>query len=142
MYIVKGGLFVSPYLFYTTTPVLLGGSAHAGRRAKAIWEAYHLTPHWFGRGRHWSLTAYAQKHTLPQKISLVSDTLLVQILIDFAKEQQDGNILVLIPCSKDAQEFLTRQKAVLETYFVILPHDTPLDDPLSLLIKNQRNELI
>lgn len=127
---------MSDYLYHTTTPILLDGKKTAGLLAKNIWRAYGLTSHWFGCGRHYLLTAYAQKHTLPHSPSTMPDDLLTQILIDFAKEQPMQQILVLVPCSTDAADYMSRQKDKLETYFLLFDRDVPMQNPLLLLTKH------
>lgn len=135
-------LNMSPYLYFTTTPVLLGGKRQAGRLARHLWQLYGRTSHWFGHGYHYLLTAYSEKHPLPRKISAMSDALLTQILIDFAKEQPEHPILPLIPCSDTATAYLERARSQLEPYFVIFPQEISAKDPLSLLLISQRNENI
>lgn len=126
---------MSDYLYYTALPVLLGGRREAGRRAKVIWRRYGLTPHWFGVGRHFLLTSHAHRHLIPKKIGQMSDTLLLQILLDHAKEQASDALLALLPCEENARAFLERQKDALEPFYAILPHDAPWDAPLSPLIE-------
>lgn len=130
---------MSSYLYYTIHPVLLGESTSAGRLAKAIRKKYRLTSHWFGVGYHLGLTAYAKRHPLPQPLRLISRPLLLQILLDHAKEQSADCICAILPCDKDAENFLLRQKEALDPFYVILPLQSPVGDPLASLIHETKS---
>lgn len=122
------------YLYTTVVPVLLGGGLPAGRAAREIHLRHEITPHWFAHRRGIGLWGCAQYHRLPRPVEEMSDSLLLQILLDFASEQ--SGLLVLYPCSSEAESFVIRKAETLESRFVILPLPKT-GDPLSrIVLKN------
>ncbi len=121
------------YLYATTTPILLDGKKLAGMMAMEIYVRHGLTSHWFGCGHSLGLTAYAKRHPLPSPLSRLSDDLILKILLDFSSE--NSGILVLYPCSPEAEAFVSRSMAALESHYVILPPAVS-GDPLAPLIQN------
>ena len=122
------------YLYTTVVPVLLGGGLPAGRAAREIHLRHEITPHWFAHRRGIGLWGCAQYHRLPRPVEEMSDSLLLQILLDFASEQ--SGLLVLYPCSSEAESFVIRKSETLESRFVILPLPKT-GDPLSrIVLKN------
>lgn len=122
----------SEYLYTTTVPVLLDGRRRAGAAAVEMYVRHGVRPHWFGRGISLSLAAYAQCRPLPAPLSSLSDEILVQILRDFAAEHE--GLLALYPCSPEAEAFLARTSALLESHYVILPPPCG-GDPLAPLVR-------
>lgn len=122
------------YLYTTVVPVLLGGGLPAGRAAREIHLRHEIIPHWFAHRRGIGLWGCAQYHRLPRPVEEMSDSLLLQILLDFASEQ--SGLLVLYPCSSEAESFVIRKAETLESRFVILPLPKT-GDPLSrIVLKN------
>lgn len=111
------------YLYHTTVPVLLDGKGKAGRIALELYRQHRLTSHWFGCGGSLLTVTYTQKHPLPCEFSRLSDGILTQILLDFARAQE-GKLLVLIPCSSAAREYVCRTAETLECGFVLLSTPT------------------
>lgn len=124
---------VTGYLYTTAVPVLLDGKAPARRLAWEMQLRHDIRPHWFGRGAGLHLLGAAWRHPLPRPLSRMSDGVLLQILLDFAAEQ--SGILLLYPCSPEAEAFVSRNAEVLETRYVILPV-SHRGDPLSPLVRN------
>ena len=120
------------YLYSTAVPVLLDGKVEAGRLAMEIYTRHGITPHWFGKGFDMNLTAYAARHPLPAPLPAISDSLLLQILLDFAHETP--GLLILYPCSPKAVIFTERVSSDLESHFVIALPQTGVD-PLGILIR-------
>lgn len=120
------------YLYATTIPVLLDGKRLAGAVAMEIYVRHGLTSHWFGRGHSLSIAAYAERHPLPASLSRLSDDLILKMLLDFSAEHP--GILALYPCSPEAEAFVGRSMAALESHYVVL---SPVvsDDPLAPLVK-------
>lgn len=135
------------YLYQPFVPVLLGGGTlSAIRTAARIGRRHDVVCHWFGR-RRLPLRGHLKYHPLPPLSSLSrrsrrsrrssahADAMLTQILLDFAHaEEAGGGFLSLLPCSPEAEAYLCRHRAALETAFVLLPSASPSDDPLRGLI--------
>ncbi len=119
------------YLYTTVIPVLLDGNAFAGRAARDIYLRHEIMPHWFGHRRCFGLWRCVKCHRLPRPVAEMSDSLLLQILLDFAAEQ--SGLLVLYSCSPEAEAFVSRKTQALESRFVILPLPDA-GDPLSLIV--------
>ena len=122
----------SEYLYMTAVPVLLGGAKVAGKVAADIYFRHDITAHWFGRGFDVKLMTYGERHPLPSAIEEISTELLLQILLDFAAEQ--NGLLALIPCDESAEAFTSKNANRLESRYVLLPLEKS-GDPLSRLIK-------
>ena len=127
-----------PMLFYTTVPILLGGSPRvAGHLAADIYTRHGISAHWYGRGWHLLLTLCAIRHPLSLPFSEGNDGILLRLLCDFEKRQRCiGGIPCLIPCSKEAALFLERKREILEERFVLLEHPEKGVDPLYRLVHN------
>lgn len=123
-------------LFYTTVPVLIGGSSRsAGRLAAMLYARHGVTVHWFGRGWHPLLSFYAKRHPVSIPLTNLHDRVWVQLLWGFEKQRRHtGGIPCLIPCSEDARLFLERTQSLLEDRFVILEHTEWGEDPLYGLV--------
>lgn len=119
------------YLYTTAVPVLLGGKTAAGRLAGEIYTRHGITPHWFGKGTDLGLLTYAARHPLPAPVADMSDPLLVQILLDFARE--NPGLLILYPCAPEAVAFTERMSAALECCYVVTR--PPEGDPLQVLVR-------
>lgn len=122
------------YLYTTVIPVLLGDASSAGKAARDIYMRHEITPHWFGRKRHILLGGCCRCHRLPRPLADMSDPLLLQILLDFAREQ--SGLLVLYPCSSEAEAFVLREKQALESRFVILSLPSTGDPLFPVVLKN------
>ncbi|MBE6585270.1 MAG: hypothetical protein E7645_01940 [Ruminococcaceae bacterium] len=123
------------YLYTTAVPVLLDGKVTAGRLASEMHLRHDIRPHWFGRGFDIRLLLSALRHPLPSALSRMSDGVLLQILLDFAATQ--SGILLLYPCSPEAEAFVGRNTEVLESRYVIL-HAPAVGDPLAPLVRCNR----
>ena len=125
-----------PLLFYTTTPVLLGGSPRdAGRLAALLYARHGITLHWFGRGWHPLTAVYASRHPVSLSPAEENDELWVRLLLDLAKAKRAaGGILCLIPGSEEAEAFLGRMRERLEEHFVMLDRPARGEDPLYGLV--------
>lgn len=123
-------------LFYTTVPILIGGSPRqAGRLAAKLYAAHGISLHWFGRGWHPLLSIYAERHPVSLPLTDVHDRVWVQLLWGFEKQQRHtGGIPCLIPCSEEARLFLERTRSLLEDRFVILDQTEWGEDPLYGLV--------
>ena len=122
------------YLYTTVIPVLLDGDATAGKIARDMYLRHEITAHWFGYKRGISLWGCSKCHRLPCAVTDMSDTLLLQILLDFAKEQ--SGLLVLYPCSPAAEAFILRRAKALESCFVIQRIPEAGDPLFPLVLKN------
>ncbi len=120
------------YLYTTVVPMLLGSGKKAWKTASEICLRHDVTPHWFGRGMDFRLMTRVKRHILPAPLFDMSDTLLLQILLDFAAEQ--CGLLVLVPCDEDAEDFVNRNLSALESRYVILAPVTE-GDPLAPLVR-------
>ena len=120
------------YLYATVVPVLLGSGPKARKTASSLYLRHAINPHWFGRGADFKLVVHVKRHLLPSPLWEMSDALLLQILLDFAAEQ--NGILVLVPCDESAEDFVNRNLPALESRYVIL---SPCDegDPLAPLVR-------
>lgn len=120
------------YLYQPFVPVLLGGGPSAAVRMAGRIRRYHgVVCHWFGR-RSMPLGGFIKRHPHP---TVLSDEALTRMLLDFAREKEAcGGFLSLLPCSSEAEAYLYRNRAVLETAFVLLPPPPPSGDPLRGLI--------
>ena len=125
-----------PVLFYTSAPVLLGGSPReAGKLAAMLYTRHGVTLHWCGRGWHPLAAAYAARHPVSLPMEEAQDSTWVRFLLDLAKERRStGGILCLIPGSDEAEAFLRRQACRLEEYFVLLERPARGEDPLYGLV--------
>ena len=130
----------SKWLMYTAFPVLLGDPKKAGRAAGMIWRRHRVVGVWCGRRRSLSLLLYARR--AGTDLRGLSDDFRVQALRDLAADRSlRTGLLALIPCSDDAQRFLSDHAAALEDRFVLLPmpcgEDGRMTDPLAPLIRSQ-----
>lgn len=124
------------FLFYTTLPVLLGGSPRAaGRLAAKTYAGHGVTLHWFGRGWHLLTAVYATRHAMSIPLREDQDAIWMRCLLDFAKEKRPlGGLLCLIPGSEEAESFLERTREQLEEYYVLLNRPAWDEDPLYGLV--------
>ncbi len=125
------------FLFHTAVPVLLDGTADAGRVARNLYCRHGITAHDFCPRRSLLLAIYAKHHhTLPYVEE--NDGVTLRLLIAFAKEQRSrGGILLLIPCSPAAKAFLERTRPRLDEDFIITESPTPAEDPLVCLLQGE-----
>ena len=125
-----------PMLFYTTIPVLLGGSPRAaGKLAAKLYASHGVTLHWFGRGWHPLSAIYTTHRPVHLPMGEAQDGAWTRLLLDFAKEKRPlGGLLCLIPGSAEAEEFLNRARERLDEHFVILERPLRGDDPLYGLV--------
>ncbi len=125
-----------PMLFYTSTPILLGGPPRmAGRLAAMLYSRHGVTLHWCGQGRHPLVAVYASRHPIPLPLKEENDGTWVRLLLDLAKERRTaGGILCLIPGSEEADAFLERTGSRLEEHFVLLDRPARGEDPLYGLV--------
>ena len=125
------------YLFGTAVPVLLDGGRSAGRLARMLYTRFGLEAHWFGAKGHLLLSVYARKHrALP--FTKENDAVTLRLLRAFAREHGSAaGILALIPCSPEAEAYLTRVGATLEEEFVLLPLPDLTEGPLRGLLRRE-----
>lgn len=120
----------SPWLYHTTLPVLVGTPADArkaGRLARALFRRHGVICTWFGR--RLSLRLWLYTHRYPVSLGPLNDAMRVRALLDFAAAPvRRGYLLALIPCSPEADAFLTRCSDALGAAYVRLAGNT--DDPL------------
>ena len=129
----------SNWLMCTAVPVLLGSPRRCGIAAAAIWRRHRLSAVVCGRRR--SLRLLLCAHTEGTDLSRLSDDGKVWALRDFAADpDRRTSLLALIPCSPDAEAFLSAHANALESDFVLLPcpfdPDGRVSDPLRLLIRS------
>ena len=123
-------------LFYTATPILLGGSPRmAGRLAAMLYTRHGVTLHWCGQGLHPLVAIYGSRHPVSLPLKEEHDGTWVRLLLDLAKERRTvGGILCLIPGSEEAETFLARTATRLEEHFVLLERPAWGEDPLYGLV--------
>ena len=123
------------FLYYTTIPILLDGTGTAGRLAKALYCRHGVTAYGFCPRRGLLLSLYAHyHHTLPYTSE--NDGVILRLLDAFARDKRNqGGILLLIPCSPEAQAFLERVRPRLEENFVMADLPSSTEDPLGCLIR-------
>ncbi len=125
----------APWLFTTAAPVLLDGWTLAGRTARQIYNRHRITSDWFGHGWSPVLSAYTKRH--PLDFGALSDPWRVELLCRFAESPaMRGNLMALIPCSREAKAFMTRCAGALERAYILLPLPDRQTDPLSGLIRH------
>lgn len=125
------------YLYTTAIPVLLGGGRLAGKTALYLYAHYGLEVRWLGEGWHPLLAIYADRlASLP--LTEEKDAVVTRHLLAFAKGyQRSVGIPALIPCSPEAEAYLTRVGATLEEEFVLLPLPDLTEGPLRGLLRRE-----
>ncbi len=123
-------------LYYTAVPILLGGSPRGvGRIAADLYIRHGISTHWYGRGWHPLIAVYAVRHPVSLPFSEENDGIMVRLLRGFEKQQRyTGGIPCLIPCSEEAEQFLSRAREEMEERFVILDRPAEGADPLCGLV--------
>ena len=123
-------------LFYTTVPILIGGSPRtAGRLAARLYARHGVRIHWFGEGWHPLLLVYTKRHPVSVSLTEANDRIWIHLLQGFEKQQRHiGGIPCLIPISEEARLFLERTRDFLEERFVILGTAEEEEDPLYGLV--------
>lgn len=123
-------------LFCTSLPVLLGSPRDTGRAARAAYLAHRVSCAVFGPRRSLRLLAYAV--SAGPDLSHLSDAMRVTALRDFAASSENRRALLsLIPCSDEAEAFVSAHAGELETLYVLLPRPADADsDPLAPLVRS------
>lgn len=124
-------------LFYTAVPVLLGDRRTAGRVAAELYRRHGTVCHWMGQGFHPLLSIYATRHPVSYPLCPERESIYLRLLEDFARRQRPiGGLPCIIPCSKEAADFLARRRDGLEELFALLPLPEPGKDPLVPLLQS------
>ena len=125
------------YLYTTAVPVLLGGGRLAGKTALYLYARYGLEVRRLGEGWHPLLAIYAKRlASLP--LTEETDATVTRHLLAFAKGyRRTVGIPALIPCSPEAEAYLTRAGAVLEEEFVLLPLPDLTESPIRGLLRRE-----
>ena len=100
-------------------PVLLGASMEGMRTARRFFRKYNVLSHLFCDFIPLTarLTTCVKFHTVRHT---AGDALMLTALTDFAKGLMQADIILyLIPCTPDYANFIWRNRAVLEAYYVI-----------------------
>ena len=121
-------------LYFTAKPVLLGAPKEAGRIAALLYRRHGITCRWLGNGSSLRLRIYARRHPLHIPPNKKGERLYLRLLLDMAKEKPLGGIPCIIPCSPDAEAFLTRFREDLEEHFTLLTCPKENADPLCSLV--------
>ena len=126
------------WLMCTAMPVLLGDPRRCGRAAREMWRRHRVTGIFPGRRRSLRLLLWAASGGIG--LSGLSDVCKVKALHDFAAvPDRRTSLLALIPCSPDAEAFLSAFADRLNPDYVLLPcpfdPDGHIRDPLLPLIR-------
>lgn len=126
------------WLMCTAVPVLLGDPHRCGLAAREMWRRHRVTGTCLGRRRSLRLLLWAVSEGTD--LSGLSDVCKVKALHDFAAvPDRRTSLLALIPCSPDAEVFLSAFADRLDPDYVLLPcpfdHDGHIRDPLFPLIR-------
>lgn len=129
------------FLFHTAVPILLGGSRDAGRMARELYCRYGVTAYCFSPRRGLLSAVYADfRRTLPYAPE--NDRVTLRLLLAFAEEwRRRVGILLLIPCSPEAEAFLARARSRLEEDFIFADPATLPRDPLGSLLRRERGDM-
>ena len=125
------------YLYTTAVPILLGGGRLAGKTAQYLYGHYGLEVRWLGDTWHPLLTIYAKRlASIP--LTEENDATVTRHLLAFAKGyRRSVGIPAIIPCSPEAEAYLTRAGDTLEEEFVLLPLPDLTDTPLRGLLRRE-----
>ena len=125
------------YLYTTAIPVLLGGGGLAGKTALYLYTRYGLEVRWLGEGWHPLLAIYAKRlASLP--LTEENDATVTRHLLAFAEGyRRSVGIPTVIPCSPEAEAYLTRAGDTLEEEFVLLPLPDLTQSPLRGLLRRE-----
>ena len=121
-------------LYFTAMPVLLGDPKEAGQIAALLYRRHGITCRWVGNGSSMKLRIYARRYPLHLPPNEEGERLYLRRLLDMAKEEPAWGIPCIIPCSPDAELFLTKFREELEEHFTLLPHPQGKADPLYSLV--------
>jgi hypothetical protein len=127
------------YLYTTAVPVLLGGGRLAGKTALYLYAHYGLAVRWLGDTWHPLLAIYAKRlASIP--LTEENDATVTRHLLALAEGyRRSVGIPAIIPCSPEAEAYLTRAGDTLEEEFVLLPPPDLTESPLRGLLR--RDEL-
>ncbi len=125
------------YLYTTAVPVLLGGGRLAGKTALYLYTHYGLAVRWLGDTWHPLLAIYAKRlASLP--LTEENDATVTRHLMAFAEGyRRSVGIPAVIPCSPEAEAYLTRAGDTLEEEFVLLPLPDLTQNPLRGLLRRE-----
>lgn len=125
------------YLYTTAVPVLLGGGRLAGKTALYLYAHYGLAVRWLGDTWHPLLAIYAKRlASLP--LTEENDATVTRHLLAFAEGyRRSVGIPAVIPCSPEAEAYLTRARDMLEEEFVLLPLPDLTQSPLRGLLRRE-----
>ena len=125
------------YLNTTAVPILLGGGRLAGKTAQYLYAHYGLEVRWLGDGWHPLLAIYAKRlASLP--LTEENDATVTRHLLAFAEGyRRSVGIPAIIPCSPEAEAYLTRARDMLEEEFVLLPLPDLTQSPLRGLLRRE-----
>jgi hypothetical protein len=125
------------YLYTTAVPVLLGGGRLAGKTALYLYAHYGLAVRWLGDTWHPLLAIYAKRlASLP--LTEENDATVTRHLLAFAESyRRSVGIPAVIPCSPEAEAYLTRAGDTLEEEFVLLPLPDLTQNPLRGLLRRE-----
>ena len=125
------------YLYTTAVPVLLGGGRLAGKTALYLYAHYGLAVRWLGDTWHPLLAIYAKRlASLP--LTEENDATVTRHLLALAEGyRRSVGIPAIIPCSPEAEAYLTRAREVLEEEFVLLPLPDLTQSPLRGLLRRE-----
>ena len=125
------------YLYTTAVPVLLGGGRLAGKTALYLYAHYGLAVRWLGDTWHPLLAIYAKRlASLP--LTEENDATVTRHLLALAEGyRRSVGIPAVIPCSPEAEAYLTRAGDTLEEEFVLLPLPDLTESPLRGLLRRE-----
>ena len=125
------------YLYTTAVPVLLGGGRLAGKTALYLYAHYGLAVRWLGDTWHPLLAIYAKRlASLP--LTEENDATVTRHLLALAEGyRRSVGIPAVIPCSPEAEAYLTRAGDTLEEEFVLLPLPDLTQSPLRGLLRRE-----
>ena len=125
------------YLYTTAVPILLGGGRLAGKTAQYLYGHYGLEVRWLGDTWHPLLAIYAKRlASLP--LTEENDATVTRHLLALAEGyRRSVGIPAIIPCSPEAEAYLTRAEDTLEEEFVLLPLPDLTQSPLRGLLRRE-----
>jgi hypothetical protein len=125
------------YLYTTAVPVLLGGGRLAGKTALYLYAHYGLAVRWLGDTWHPLLAIYAKRlASIP--LTEENDATVTRHLLALAEGyRRSVGIPAIIPCSPEAEAYLTRAGDTLEEEFVLLPLPDLTESPLRGLLRRE-----
>ena len=123
-------------LFFTSLPVLLGSPRETGRAARTAYLRHRVSCAVFGPRKSLLLLTYAV--SAGPDLARLSDGMRVQALRDFALLPVNRRALLsLVPCSAEAEAFMSAHADELEPLYVLLPRPAAPDgDPLAPLVRS------